>query len=78
MLANEAGGICQISIKFRLVSVMLTKPSFFFIGLHCALSCLQYFMQIGLQEKQSFLAFKVIQRNSSFSRYLCYSNQFPR
>lgn len=58
MLANKAGSICQISIKFHHVCVMLTKPSFFLIGLHCALSCLQYFMQIGLQEKQSFWPLK--------------------
>lgn len=58
MLANKAGSICQISIKFHHVCVMLTKPSFFLIGLHSALSCLQYFMQIGSQEKQSFWPLK--------------------
>lgn len=57
MYTNKAGSICQISIKFHRVCVMLTKPSFFLIGLHYVLSCLQYFMQIDLQEKQSFLAF---------------------
>ena len=42
---------------------MLTKPSFILIGLHCALSWLQYFMQIGLKEKQTFWAFEDLQRN---------------
>ena len=64
MLANEAGSICQISIKFHHVCAMLTKPSVFLIGLHFPLCCLQYFMQIGLDEKHFFSAFKVLQRKS--------------